>query len=915
LRITSLSNNFISEVADKTAGYFSAGELDRFINAIEAELPGYFFTFASESNLLRIISGMYDRVNFIYDCIKYPHYLEAVLLISVNSNYLTDIIVRSPEYFYWVVNPDHLLKNKSRAEFTEEISSAVAPYKSFDARVNSLRRYKRKELLRIGLKDLGGHGSLLQITEELSFLAKAITEELFSLSYREMLQKYNISRISNQYCLAALGKLGGDELNYSSDIDLILFFDKNTTVKKKEYFEILTEAAYLFIDNATRLTDTGFLYRVDFRLRPDGRTSLLCRTMQDYLAYYESRGEDWERQMLIKASFCAGSEELFNSFYNYLQPFIYPVSFSVSPTEQIRRLKQNTEKNLKSDEDIKLSAGGIRDIEFSVQALQLLNAGRVVELRTGNTLKGIDKLKKNEILSENEASVFVNAYTVYRRVEHFLQLMNDKQTHTVPQEGELAEKLSFYLGYKNLEYFQKEIKIMRRQVREIFESIVGTETEAKIEEINYSNRKKAEADLKYLKTGAGLLGEKLFDNKTSSAFEEIEPEILSFLKQSENPDLVLSNFVRVIRNEKFPSQWYAAFKENSQGTDAYKFLHDFLYLCGNSQKAIDLFSEDADLRDYFISKSVFQKISSAAFRDADIKKVIFTLAVQYPLGMINEEKVSKELSGFVQQVIIHSAGEMLKGENIPYAICTLGSAATGDMNFSSDVDLIFIAEDSGSLLDKQRIFQDLLLEIKQKLKPIDIDCRLRPEGKSSYLLWDIGSYKEYIQKRARVWELQSFTKMIFSAGQKKLFTSLKKEILKKIEQTPVELLTREISDMKKKYSSQWGFSEIIDLKKSTGSFSDIEFLIQYFLLSRHELFRANQGKSMMKMLQAVIEFTGYNELSKMEETYLFLKKVLMDNQCRVNSTGYKIKPANNFKERLSETLRMNNFLFKKYLGK
>ena len=385
-----LSEEFLVKLVEISAGYLPAETFDKFVKLIQSEISNHYFPRSSESNLLRIISAMYDKYSFLSDCIKYPHYVEIIVSISANSNYLTDILVRNPEYFYWIVNPSNLEPKLNIEEFEKGVNSALSYYRTFTSKVNYFRTLKRKEILRIGLKDILGLASLEDTTEELSTLAKVIALKLFELSLEEIKLKHQIKNINSSYCIIGLGKLGGNELNYSSDIDLIVFYDEEQIIKNKNYSELLTEAIYLFIESASSITASGFIFRVDFRLRPDGRNSPLCRSINEYLSYYESRGEDWERQMLIKAGFIGGNLNLYNRFINYLTPFIFPSSFSTSPTEQIKKLKDNIERSLGDEENIKLLPGGIRDIEFSVQALQLINGGRWKELRTGNTLSSID---------------------------------------------------------------------------------------------------------------------------------------------------------------------------------------------------------------------------------------------------------------------------------------------------------------------------------------------------------------------------------------------------------------------------------------------------------------------------------------------------------------------------------------------
>ena len=424
-----LSKKFISDILEISGGFFTPEQLDKLFDLIESEKGKFNFPAFSEANLSRIINGMYNKRAFLEECLQYPHYVEIIIAISANSNYLTDILVRDPEYFYWIVNPSTLKLELEINSFSRSLNNTLNSYNSLAAKLNATRAIKRKETLRIGLKDILGFDNLVSVKKELSVLAKGITSILFRVCYEGIFKKYQVKKINNKYCLVALGKLGGNELNYSSDIDLMIFYDRNTKVTDKiSYHEFLTEVIQLFIESASSITNAGYIYRVDLRLRPDGKNSPLCNTYESYINYYESRGEDWERQMLIKADFVCGDKNLYNKFLNYLSHFVYPASFATSPIEQIKKLKNAIEKKLKDEENIKLASGGIRNIEFSVQALQLLNGGRFPDIRISNTLEAISKLEKRKLILEKESRTFTEAYIFFRRIEHYLQLMNDTQS-------------------------------------------------------------------------------------------------------------------------------------------------------------------------------------------------------------------------------------------------------------------------------------------------------------------------------------------------------------------------------------------------------------------------------------------------------------------------------------------------------
>ena len=860
----------------------SAQEFEKLIKVFESEANQRYFTHSSESNLLRIITNRYDRVLLLQDCIKYPHYIEALIGIAINSNYLTDILIRNPEFFYRFVNPSDLEYKLEEENFKKTVKGTVSAFKSFAAKVNSLRSLKRRETLRIGLKDILGKSELSETVFELSVLARSISAELFSVCYNEVLSKHAIQKTNHQYCIIALGKLGGYELNYSSDIDLIIVYDKDSTVKNKPYSELLNETVLLFIDSATSLTDTGYIYRIDFRLRPDGRNSPLCKTFDEYINYYETRGEDWERQMLVKASFLTGSRAFYNKLINYLSHFIYPSTFFVSPQEQIKQLKRNIEKRLAGDENIKLIPGGIRDIEFSVQALQLINGGKNTDLRTNNTLDAITKLENAKLLSIDEAETLRNAYIFYRKVEHYLQLMNDIQTHSIPDKGELLEKLSSFLRFKSSSEFKRKVKNHRSKVEKIFNSITGSESNkvspAPEKKINFSNKSKALQNLRYLSEGTGLLGRKSSDKSSILAFQKVEPDLMKYLKRSSQPDLVLQNFVRIIKEAAFPSIWYNAFNDKL-------FFKSFLTLIEFSQKSVDLFAEDKDLREHFLSKRVFEKLDKNSFHTFSVKKILFTLSVQFTLDKIGFAELSKTLSDYFRFRISNIMEEFVANGKITaeYFIAGLGSFSTKEMTFASDIDLIFVVNKLDSKGAMQREFQNILLKLKDEFSPFTADCRLRPEGKSSLLVWELGSYADYLKNRARIWELQAFTKLSFVCGEKELFTKFLNIIFNRVRNESKTEIKTEMAEMRKKTYPKT--TSNFNIKKSRGGITDIEFVVQYLILCNPNLFKKCAGNSIIKNIAILAkEKPALEKLLKSKDSYSFLKTIELLNQNIFNNS-------------------------------
>ncbi|MDP1994611.1 MAG: hypothetical protein Q8K40_05115, partial [Ignavibacteria bacterium] len=409
----------------------------------------------------------------------------------------------------------------------------------------------------------------------------------------------------------------------------------------KEYHELLTQTIQLFVEQASQATDKGFLFRVDFRLRPDGKNSPLARTLTDTLRYYESRGEDWERQMLLKTSYLGGDEKLYVKFADYISNFIFPKNFSFSPIEQIKKLRKNILDKIKSEQNIKLSRGGIRDIEFPLQALQLLNGGKYPSLQTGNSLTAIDELLKCELLEKKEAEFLSDAYIFFRRIEHFLQLMNDAQTHTIPESGEILEKLSAFLDFSNKKDFERKLADTKNKVHAFYRSVTQEEKpEIDFSILAFKDVHTAKRNYQFLKTGVGIFNQKTFDSQTISLFEKTEPSLMEYLSHVKHPDTILQTFARIIRHENFPSMWYETFQNK-------KVFEAFLIICEYGKYPVSLFAEDKHLKELFLSGKVFEELSTANLETYPIKAIQFLLSVQALLKIITVETASKLLSDAV----------------------------------------------------------------------------------------------------------------------------------------------------------------------------------------------------------------------------------------------------------------------------
>jgi [glutamine synthetase] adenylyltransferase / [glutamine synthetase]-adenylyl-L-tyrosine phosphorylase len=918
----SFSDIFIKRLIEMSGGILSPKDFDQLLNSFSKETEKYSFTGYSESNLIRILSSVFDKAFFISELLKYPHQIEILIAITANSNYLTDIVVRNPEYLYQVFDQTYLLHELERIDLQSEIVEGLEQFKTYSSKLNFLRQIKKRYILRIGLSDILGLEDLKTVTEQLSVLAKTINAKLFDISFDEILLKYKINYPASNFCLCSLGKLGGNELNYSSDVDLILFFDKNYIIKeiKKEYQEILAETALLFIKSSSQITDHGYIYRVDFRLRPDGKFSPLCKTINDYIKYYETRGEDWERQMLIKLDFVCGSKMLYKQFTDFLQPYVYPSSFSVSLKDQIKKMKMNIERQNKTKDDVKLFSGGIRDIEFSIQGLQLLNGGKLSDVRTGNTLEAIQKLSSKNILKPEEQKVYTEAYIFYRRIEHYLQLMNDTQTHRIPSEGEILDKLFHYTGFTSIDEFKNRLEEFRKSVRNIYNDILasGGTTPEILSDINFADSQKAEKNLLYLRSGLGISGQKEFDVRTINLFTKIEQSCIDYLLKSTAPDRVLENFVKIIRSTLFPSIWYREFSNT-------KFFERFLELCEFSQKAIDLLAEDKMLEEFFLSRRVFIKDFSEDYEMYSTNQIIFAAAVQFTLGLINTEKVSKIFCGYVDAAIKRIVETLVLPDK--YFIAAMGSYGAGSMNFSSDIDLIIVTDDINKYENIQEDFQKFVQIIKKELKPFEVDFRLRAEGNKSPLVIDVSNYEKYFRERARVWEFQSLLKLRFITGDKSLFSKFKKILIDRIKLLDGAAVIKEVKQMYDNVQKEFASYAGIHIKKHAGGLQSIDFIIQSRALSSFTRFNNCLGKGIPKIIKYFAK-ENYDDLPELKNNYKKLRTLefAILNLFNIHKSivpSHKEQKALLEKwlrlkmpvdEHISNILESNNKLLEKHLG-
>jgi glutamate-ammonia-ligase adenylyltransferase len=425
-----------------------------------AAAPGLADPDMALNNLERVIAASRNPMStaalFERDHTALPNLLQ----IFSTSQYLSDLLVSDKEAYDLLRMTEG--QPVARDALVDELVNEVQALGTVNEVLASLRRFKRRETLRIAYGDIVRNQPVGTVARQISYLADAVVEAALDTARRHLDEQYGRPLRSDgersRFVVLGLGKLGGVELNYSSDIDLIFMYeqdgqtDARRTVSNQEYFERLAKD---LIRMLTEATDLGAAYRVDLRLRPEGSIGPLCLSFDSTLSYYDVKGRTWERQAFVKARPIAGDRDLGQELLTRLEPWIYRKYLSLADITGIKALKRRIEQGVEREgshpevtrRNVKTGHGGIRDIEFVIQFLQLLNGGSLPEVRTGNTLEAIARLEQVGSLTPDERAKLEDNYSMLRKLEHRLQIMFDLKTHLLPHTREELAKLAVRMGY------------------------------------------------------------------------------------------------------------------------------------------------------------------------------------------------------------------------------------------------------------------------------------------------------------------------------------------------------------------------------------------------------------------------------------------------------------------------------------
>jgi glutamate-ammonia-ligase adenylyltransferase len=919
---------------------------------LDAVLPGCPDPGMALTNLERFLGAVRRLDDTLDQLVGDARTTEILLHVFSTSQYFSEVLIRDPELFDWLRSG---AERRDRAALVEELWETVSALTSEDEQKLAFRRFRRRESLRIGYNDIVRGFPLEVITQDLSHLADACVEGAVRLARAHAEERYGAPMtprgLPARFVVLGLGKLGGEELNFSSDIDLIFLYDEEgqtTGPKVVSNAELFARMGSEIVRLLAEHTALGMAYRVDMRLRPDGEQGAMARSLGATLGYYITRGRTWERQALIKCRPLAGDLALGRTFQQAITPFVYRRYLAAAEIAEIKALKRRIEQRTVSagtaEVEVKTGRGGIRDVEFVVQFLQLLHGGQYPEVRSGNTLHAIAQLERVGCLTADERYIMDDTYRFLRRVEHRLQIVFDRQTHEMPRELEALRTLAIRMGYaaasaweartgpavRFLTDYRGKAELNRRILDHLLHDAFRGDDGKAIDPIvdlvldpdpdpglvfqvmaAYPFRDRATAHQNLL----ALSREDfpfLSNARCRHFLAAIAPRLLEAVGRTPDPDMTLTNLEKVSASLGAKAVLWELFNFNPPS------LRLYVELCATSQFLSEILINNPGMIDDLVDSLVVDRPSPGAAIKQELRELCVGAVDLAPilwsfrnkewirigtrdiLGREPVREVTRELADVAQAIVTQVARDQWRrraqrfgtprcagdGRRDRWAIVGLGKFGGRELNYHSDLDLIFLHEAGGRTVGGPASISNdqFVTEVAQRvLKALgdgsatgplySVDARLRPHGASGPLVLSFDTFREYLQRSTQVWERMAFTRarIIYATGG---FASKVIEAIKAMLAAPVEsgALACQVLAMRRKLEASRPRHH---LKRGFGGVADIEFIVQYLQLvhaaAQPALLRPNLWDALDALgRHGIIDAQTHSEL---RDAYNFLRAV------------------------------------------
>ena len=840
-----------------------AGQLDP---AVDTHLEALLAVTPDPDRALSYLSNLQHRQPAMFQrWAASPARSAELIAVFSYSHFLADELLRNP---HWLGEMEPLDRLCTKDSYEAALVRDFEQLPAGTPEALALALFRRCHILRILLRDVLGLAALPEITEELSNLAGAILEVSYQRLREELIVRHGTPRYTTPdgetrecgMAVIALGKLGGQELNYSSDIDLMFVYSANgdtdgpNPISNKEFYK---KVANQYTALLSTYTAEGLCYRVDLRLRPDGSLGEVCLSLDGARKYYQSRARDWELQMMIKARVAAGDRETGRQLLETVEPLTYSTTLDFSAVEAVSATRERISEKLSRRRgaksfDIKLARGGIRDIEFLVQCLQRLHGGRVPWVRHGGTMLALSRLNDKDLLSASEYSKLVTAYSFLRNLEHRLQFEDDRQTHTLPTDPRQLDLLARRMPKQQLgsvpsgEKLLQELNAHLESVQDIYERVIHAQRP-----IYYS------APPSSAQQDGADSGEAASTNLVRF-LDEKAPRLASALSRT---DLRLGAraFEHFLEKIVTDPHWLASLDDGSSTArhvfDLFEhspfyadelirtpeLIEDLQRLDSPAEPADGpanlalLVNDPADLRRFYRREMFRIQAASLCLPDP----VFETLARTSELA---DAAIATAYRMALDQVLadFHPANPLYTVGN-QMMVVALGRLGMREFDLASDADLIFIVPDADH---SEHVFWtrvanrliDILTAYTSAGLMFAVDTRLRPNGSAGALVQSEGSYKAYFEKNAEAWEGITYMKARAIAGNVDRATVFLNQLQdvdwRRYGQSGRS--KRDLRQMRMRLEKEQGSGN--PLKAGQGGYYDIDFLLMYLRLKAAGIF-------------------------------------------------------------------------------
>ncbi|HKS17960.1 MAG TPA: bifunctional [glutamine synthetase] adenylyltransferase/[glutamine synthetase]-adenylyl-L-tyrosine phosphorylase [Bradyrhizobium sp.] len=830
--------------------------------------------------------------------IDHPHTRDILLGIAEFSPFLFDLIRADAARLIRLLSCDPESHLEGLIERTSR--DVLAAFDEADV-MHGLRRMKAEAALLIALCDIGAVWPVMRVTAALTDLAVAAVQAALRFLLRQEATRGRIKPPNPDWpdegsglIVLAMGKMGAGELNYSSDIDLIVFFDPAATslvadIEPYPFFVRITQALARLLQQRT---GDGYVFRVDLRLRPDPASTQVAISTEAALHYYEREGRTWERAAMIKARPCAGDVRAGEALVAEIAPFVWRKHLDFAALADVHDMKRQMQTYRGQSEisveghNVKVGPGGIREIEFFAQTQQLIAGGRHPELRVRSTLQALNVLATSNWITFEARDELTSAYEFLRRVEHRLQMIADEQIHALPDNAEAMERFAHFFGYEGRAAFARDLishlNIVQGHYARLFEGdptgtaklppvdfAAGPDDPRLIDHLASLGFKKpvmVAATVKQWLTGDYRA---LRVEATRNAFVEFVPGLIDGLAHAEEPDDAVTAFDRFLQALQRGGRLISLLSQNRD------FVALVALILGAAPRLGDMLARQPQIMDGLIDPRFFgampdQKELSArlasTLQDADSyedfldrlrlfgQESLFLIGTRILSGTVSAQQASIAFADVAEGIVHTVHGLVIDQFAAQYgrisgqetAILAMGRLGSREMTASSDLDLILLydydheqpdSDGERSLHGAQyfaRLTQRLISAFTTRTNYgvlYDIDMRLRPSGRAGPLASRLDSFADYQEREAWTWEHMALTRA--------RVISSSPELRRRIEDIVRAVLTRprdaagtaaDVADMRRAIAQEKGEADIWDLKYAAGGTVDIDFIAQYLQL-------------------------------------------------------------------------------------